>query len=223
MDINVNNIHIYYEKSGKGSHLIMLHGNGESGKIFQKAASVLKNDFTVYLPDSRDHGKSQVTNDLSYDNMAEDIFYFIKELGLKKPVICGFSDGAITALLLAIKHPEIPGAIIACGANSSPKGLKAHIRFFMRLNLFFTGSDKTKMMLTQPNISAEMLKSITCPTLITCGSNDMIKESDSRFIARNIKNSEFRLLKGENHGSYIVNSKKIAKIVTDFCNNKDIK
>lgn len=220
MDINVNNIHIYYEKFGKGSPLIMLHGNGESGKIFKKAASVLENDFTVYLPDSRDHGKSQVTNDLSYDNMAEDIFEFINNLGLNKPIICGFSDGAITALLLAIKHPEIPKAVIACGANSSPKGLKGYIRFFMKLNFFFTKSDKTKMMLTQPNISREMLKSITCPTLITCGSNDMIKESDSRFIANNIKNSELRVLKGENHGSYIVNNKKIADIITDFCKGK---
>lgn len=220
MDINVNNIHIHYEKLGKGTPLIMLHGNGESGKIFQKAASVLENDFTVYLPDSRDHGKSQVTNDLSYDNMAEDIFEFIKELEIKDPVICGFSDGAITALLLAINHPEIPKAVIACGANSSPNGLKSHIRFFMKLNFFFTKSDKTKMMLTQPNISAEMLKSITCPTLITCGSNDMIKESDSRFIASSIKNSKFRVLKGENHGSYIVNSKKIADIITDFCKGK---
>lgn len=220
MDINVNNIDIYYEKFGKGRPLIMLHGNGESGKIFKKAASVLENDFTVYLPDSRDHGKSQVTNDLSYDNMAKDIFEFIKKLEIKEPVICGFSDGAITALLLAINHPEIPKAVIACGANSSPKGLKENIRFFMKLNYFFTRSAKTKMMLTQPNISREMLESITCPTLITCGSNDMIKESDSRFIANNIKRSEFRVLKGENHGSYIVNSKKIAAIINDFCKEK---
>lgn len=220
MDINVNNIDIYYEKSGKGRPLIMLHGNGESGKIFKKAASVLENDFTVYLPDSRDHGKSQVTNDLSYDNMAKDIFEFIKKLEIKEPVICGFSDGAITALLLAINHPEIPKAVIACGANSSPKGLKENIRFFMKLNYFFTRSTKTKMMLTQPNISREMLKKITCPALITCGSNDMIKESDSRFIANSIKRSEFRVLKGENHGSYIVNSKKIAAIINDFCKEK---
>lgn len=222
MDINVNNIHICYEKIGSGKPLIMLHGNGESSKIFHKAASVLQEDFTVYLPDSRGHGKSQVTNDLSYDNMAEDVFKFIEELGLKKPIICGFSDGAITALLLAINHPEIPGAIIACGANSSPKGLKAPIRFFMKVNLFFTGSDKTKMMLTQPNISGEMLRRVICPTLISCASNDMIKESDSEFIARNIKGSEFSIQKGENHGSYIVNSKKIAKIVTDFCSEKYI-
>lgn len=223
MDINVNNIHIYYEKTGSGKPLIMLHGNGESGKIFEKAASVLKKYYTVYLPDSRDHGRSQVTGNLSYDNMANDTYEFIKELGLKKPVICGFSDGAITALLLAINHPEIPGAVIACGPNSSPKGLKWYIRFFMRLNFIFTGNEKTKMMLTQPQINGKMLRKITCPALITCASNDMIKESDCAFIAENIRESQFLIIKGETHGSYVVGSKKIAKIITDFCNDKNIK
>ena len=55
-------------------------------KIFRKAAQKLSQRFTVYLPDSRDHGKSQKVKTLHYEDMAEDMRQFILTLGLEKPV-----------------------------------------------------------------------------------------------------------------------------------------
>ena len=59
MYITVNNMNLYYEVVGSGTPLVMIHGNGESHDIFDKAVEVLSKHYTCYLPDSRGHGKSQ--------------------------------------------------------------------------------------------------------------------------------------------------------------------
>ena len=81
MFANVNGIKLYYEKTGEGEPIILIHGNGESHKIFDVAVNVLKTQFTVYAVDSRGHGQSSAIKEIHYDDMAEDIFCFIKEGG----------------------------------------------------------------------------------------------------------------------------------------------
>ena len=41
----------------------MVHCKSMDHKIFRKAARVLSQHYTVYLPDSRDHGKSEYCSD----------------------------------------------------------------------------------------------------------------------------------------------------------------
>ena len=55
---HVNGIDLFYEVKGTGDPLLMVHGNSEDHTIFDEAAEVLKDRFTVYLVDSRDHGQS---------------------------------------------------------------------------------------------------------------------------------------------------------------------
>ena len=38
---------LFYEKCGEGQPLILLHGNGETHAIFDKAIPILKKQFTV--------------------------------------------------------------------------------------------------------------------------------------------------------------------------------
>lgn len=40
MNINVNNINLYYEVVGSGNPLVMIHGNGETHEIFDKAVRI---------------------------------------------------------------------------------------------------------------------------------------------------------------------------------------
>lgn len=93
MNVQVNGVILYYEKQGSGPPLVLLHGNGEDGRIFDRTAEVLAPHYTVYTIDSRCHGKSSRNVPLSYDLMAADVLAFSKALKLEKPVICGFRMG----------------------------------------------------------------------------------------------------------------------------------
>lgn len=215
MYLDTGRVTLYYEKTGSGKPLIMLHGNGEDHSIFNKAVDVLKDCFTVYTIDSRSHGKSSKTAELHYEDMADDVFDFISLLNIEKPIIYGFSDGGIIALILAVKHQHLLSKLIVSGVNSTPNGLKSIHILAYKISYFFKKSAKVKMMLTEPNITDNMLKSIKIPVYITAGSNDMIKQSHLKHIADCIPNSTLTVLKNELHGSYIVNSTKIAEFILD--------
>jgi pimeloyl-ACP methyl ester carboxylesterase len=83
--IELNGITLYYEVSGTGPAILLLHGNGEDHSIFNETAELLRKDYTVYALDSRDHGKSSRVQTLSYEEMAEDVAEFVRMLKLEKP------------------------------------------------------------------------------------------------------------------------------------------
>ena len=119
---------LYYEKTGQGRPVILLHGNGETHEIFDKLVPELSKDYTVYAIDSRGHGKSTKVKTLDYDIMAEDIAEFIRILKLEKPMLYGFSDGGILGLILAYRYPDLLSKLIISGANLHPDGLKIKYR-----------------------------------------------------------------------------------------------
>lgn len=63
-----------------------------------------------------------------------------------------------------------------------------------------------KLMLNDTDISDIMLKQITIPTFITCGSKDVIKQSHILALHKNIPHSQLKIFTNETHSSYIVNS-----------------
>ena len=213
MELNTGSVTLHYEQSGSGRPLILLHGNGESCAIFDAAIPLLAKRFTVYAIDSRGHGQSSPVSEYHYADMAQDVAAFIRLLGLEQPIVYGFSDGGILALLLAIRHPDMVGGIIASGVNVRPDGLKRRWLWLMRLQQLFRPSPLTKLMLTEPDVTDDELRTIRCPAVITAGSRDMLRQAHMRHIAGTIPGGRYLLLKGETHGGYIVHSGKIAEII----------
>lgn len=215
MMCHVNKTNLYYEVSGTGKPLLLLHGNGESHKIFDKAIPLLSEHFTVYAIDSRGHGRSDAVSEYHYDDFTEDMKCLIDVLKLERPIFYGFSDGGIVGLLLAVKYPQLLSQMIISGTNLTPEGIRTGwLKLFRGINKVVK-DPKMTMMLTEPNITAEMLKRIVIPTTVLAGSHDMVKESHTEYIANNIPNSKLHILQGEGHGSYVLHSVKIARLILD--------
>lgn len=209
MLIHVNGVDLFYEKSGTGKPIVLIHGNGESHKIFDELVELLNKQFTVFAIDSRGHGKSSEVSELDYCDMAEDIACFIQELNLEQPVLYGFSDGGIIGLLVASKFPTLLQRLVVSGANLNPQGLTLKFRILFRLKYLFNHSKEMRLMMEQPNISLEELEKITIPTLVLAGEKDLISEKHTKLIAHSIQNSSYEILKKENHGSYVIHSTKL--------------
>lgn len=213
MYLTVNGIRLYYEKTGTGRPLVMVHCNSMDHRIFRRAAAVLSQRFTVYCPDSRSHGKSEKVQTLHYEDMAEDMYNFIKALGMEKPVYYGFSDGGIVGLLLAARYPELLSALIVSGASLRPDSTKDLPLRFFRLWSHVDRSDKMRIMLREPDITDETLRAISVPTYVTAGERDVIKESHTRHIAETIPGALLCIFPKTGHSGYIVNSTKIADYI----------
>ena len=211
---HVNGIELYYEVKGNGRPLLMVHGNGEDHTIFDEASEILKDRFTVYLVDSRDHGQSTKVSDLHYSDMADDLLVFLNDLDLKDVAFYGFSDGGILGLLLAQKTDRISRLIVS-GANMTPNGVKGWLKTVIKIMYFFNKDGKLRMMLREPNITAEELSSIKVPTTVIAGEKDLVTRKETEAIAAAIPGSKLRIIKGEGHGSYIVHKTAVADLILE--------
>lgn len=212
----VNGLKLFYHKEGSGRPVILLHGNGEDHTIFDVAIRDLARSYTVYALDSRSHGKSDPVPTLTYREMAEDVAAFIRQQGLEKPALVGFSDGGVVALLVALRWPDLPGKLVVAGANMTPAGIKQPWRTLMRVQNRISPDPKLDLMLTQPHLAGWQLTGITAPTLVLAGEKDLIDETQTRRIARSIPGAKLLILPGETHGSYVVHSDKLYPAMANF-------
>ncbi|MBQ1468406.1 MAG: alpha/beta hydrolase [Solobacterium sp.] len=215
MYIEVNDRKIWVEICGEGRPLILLHGNGEDHTIFDKAAEVLKQEYTCVLPDTRGHGKSDPCAVLHYADMADDVVKMMEILDLRDVCLYGFSDGGIVGLLASMRTDRITDLVVS-GANLTPKGVKLFLRIIMKVMYSLKKDPKIRLMLEEPQITDEDLSVIKARTLVLAGSKDLVRETETRQIAEGIPGAELRILNGEGHGSYIVHSEKIAQILRQF-------
>lgn len=217
MFIQLNGQIISYEKIGeKGAPLIMLHGNGENHHIFDQVAKMLSETYTVYLLDTRGHGKSARPKEYHYRDFALDLINFIEAFQIMAPAIFGFSDGAITALMAAKMRPNLFYKIIIAGANLSPNGLTRKTLRTLKQEYRTTKDPLTLLMLEEPVIFPWELAKITCPVLVLAGSKDMVKKSEAKFIAKKLPDSTLNILKGESHSSYVLDPNKLYPLIQDF-------
>lgn len=201
---------IYYEVVGSGYPIILLHGNNENHHIFDSTVQVLKKDYQCILIDSRYHGKSQSTGELSYQQMCEDVKDIVTKLNLNAYDVIGFSDGAIVSLLLGMQDQRLKH-IISIGANTKPQTLKPIYRFYtylmficlMPFCIYNAKARKnwklTRLMLKEPQIEYVDLKEICIPVLIMAGEYDMIKESDTKMIGKSLPYSVVKIIPQANH------------------------
>lgn len=119
----VNGMRMYYEVSGSGDPLIVLHGAYMNiptmGEIIPKLAKTHR----VYALELQGHGRTtDLDRPITYQNLADDVAAFMDSVGLKKADVFGYSMGAVTGLQLAIRHPEKVDRLIAASVAYDAKG-----------------------------------------------------------------------------------------------------
>ena len=114
--VNVNGMRMYYEVSGSGSPLVVLHGSymniRDMGTIIPKLARTHQ----VYALEFQGHGRTtDIDRPITYQNLADDVAAFMNAVGLQKADIFGYSMGAIAGLQLAIRHPAKVNKLVFAG------------------------------------------------------------------------------------------------------------
>ncbi|ULJ76175.1 alpha/beta fold hydrolase [Rhizobium gallicum] len=130
--VKVNGMQIYYEVSGDGDPLVVLHGAymniPSMGTIIPKLAKTHK----VYALELQGHGRTtDIDRPITYPNLADDVAAFMDAVGLKKADIFGYSMGAAAALQVAIRHPEKVNKLIAASVAYDAEGWQPEFRAFI--------------------------------------------------------------------------------------------
>ncbi len=99
-------IYLNHKSIGQGPALIVLHGLFGSLDNWVSFARVLGQNYSVYLIDQRNHGKSPHMNAWDYPTMAEDLYDFMEQEGIRQAHILGHSMGGKVAMQFAAYYPE---------------------------------------------------------------------------------------------------------------------
>jgi pimeloyl-ACP methyl ester carboxylesterase len=88
-------VRLYYEASGEGKPVVLIHGLTASSLFFRKQIPALSRHFLVIAPDLRGHGQSECGSDrLTLSRLALDLKQLLAELHLSKASLVGWSMGA---------------------------------------------------------------------------------------------------------------------------------
>ena len=118
--IRVNGVNIYYEISGQGPALVLLHGWTENHNFWKFQIPDFSKDYKVVAIDLRGHGKSdKPETKYSIQKFADNLYHVLNGLGIDGAIIAGHSMGGMTALVFCLTHPEKVKALILVNTTSA--------------------------------------------------------------------------------------------------------
>lgn len=141
--VAVNGMQMYYEVSGAGEPMIVLHGSFINIPSMGKIVGRLAETHRVYALELQGHGRTtDIDRPITYPNLASDVAAFMDAVGVKKADVFGYSLGAVAGLRLAIDHPEkVDQLIVAAGVFAFEGWQKTYRDFVPKMTVdMFTKS-----------------------------------------------------------------------------------
>ena len=195
--VQIHGMQMYYEVSGQGDPLIVLHGAymniPSMGAIIPKLAATHR----VYALEFQGHGRTtDVDRPITYANLADDVAAFMDALGLAKADVFGYSMGAEAGLQLAIRHPGKVTKLVVASAAYDLRGWQPEFQAAipqmtveMIVGMPFAAEyrklapkpdgfpalvEKLIALEKQPMAWEQEVKKIKIPVLIVCGDADVM-------------------------------------------------
>jgi pimeloyl-ACP methyl ester carboxylesterase len=237
---DVNGVHMYYEASGAGEPLLLLHGGFGGVHLFGGQVPAFAQRYRVLVPEQRGRGHTpDAEGSISYQLLADDIIAFL-EADVGEPVrLVGVSDGGIVGLLVATQRPKLLAKLVTVGANFHGDGL-------LRTALWTDatpddeawaaprqryaavspdGPDHFPVVFAklqhmwrdgQPTLSTGDLARIPVPVLVVVGDDDVIAHAHTVTMYEAIPGGQLAVIPGASHGVFMEKPELLNRIILDF-------
>lgn len=96
---------LHFRHFGSGKPVIILHGLFGQSDNWVTIARKIAEQFSVYIPDQRNHGQSLHSPVHTYPAMADDLLEFMDDHSIDKCILIGHSMGGKTAMTFALENP----------------------------------------------------------------------------------------------------------------------
>jgi pimeloyl-ACP methyl ester carboxylesterase len=197
---SVNGLEMYYEIHGTGEPLVLLHGAFSAiGTSFGEVLPSLAERRQVIALEMQAHGRTaDIDRPLSIEQMADDTAEALRQLGIERADVFGYSMGASVALHLAIRHPDVVRKLVLASVTYNLSGVHPGLMEGlgdMRPEMMYGSmwheeytriaphpedfptlfAKKTKMDRNLKDVPAEVIESIEAPTLLIIGDSDLVR------------------------------------------------
>jgi pimeloyl-ACP methyl ester carboxylesterase len=237
--VDVAGRRVWHEVTGAGAPVVLLHGafSGASG-FFAQTPALVAAGFRVHVPERRGHAHTpDVPGPLTYAVMADDTMRYLDQELPGGAHLVGWSDGAVVALLVALRRPDLVDRMVLIGQyyNSSGKVPDSDLEQLLASSAGKTflrsgydpvspdGSDhfdvvyeKTLHMLaTEPEIDLATLAGVTAPTLVLQGDRDEVTIEHSLGVVDALTDARLAVVPGT-HGLPIEAPDVVNPLIVSF-------
>jgi 3-oxoadipate enol-lactonase len=108
-----------YVDVGSGLPIVLIHGLFLDHTAFESQIKAFADRYRIIAIDIHGHGgSSELDRSMSLDEMAEDFFDLVQQIGIGQAVWSGVSLGGMTSLRIAISHPEAVLGLLLLNTNA---------------------------------------------------------------------------------------------------------
>ena len=120
MQVEVRGKALSIEKQGQGEPVVLLHGLGSTGNVWEPQVRALADRFTLLRYDLEGAGRSPHAGALSIDGWVDDLAAILDLHGITKARLVGHSLGTLILQHFAAKHPQRVEKLVFIGVNRAP-------------------------------------------------------------------------------------------------------
>ena len=213
--------------------VVLLHGGMSQSEGFDGRLRPAISGFDIYSYDRAGHGRSpDQAGSFHFEFQMREAIAYLEDVVKTPAHLIGSSDGGIISLLVAIHRPDLVETITLIGANyNTNTGVaapdiwvpseeeRAKYASFSPDPAETLDQKIAKMVHiwhTEPDMTLEQLRTITCPTLVIAGDDDLVSIQHTNEIYEAIKNSRLAIIPGASHLIDKDQPKLLNKIIRDF-------
>ena len=238
--VDLDGVRTWFDEHGAGEPLVLLHpgGGGVDSRAFAPNLGALAANFRVFTPERRGHGRTpDVEGPITFEAMAEDTARFL-ELVVGGPArVLGVSDGAVVALVLALRRPELVTRLAFVAGvfhhdgwwpqaidpdNEPPAFLKGSYAELSPDGAAHYGVVVEKLARAhqvEPSLTLEDLETIPCRTLVMLGDDDEVRLEHAIALYGALPDAELAVIPGTSHGLLVEKPELCNTILVDFLRN----
>lgn len=112
--VEVNGVRLYYEITGNGPPLVLIHGWASNAICWDDQVTALQKGYRVLRYDRRGFGRSSGLPDVTAD--PADLDVLLQHLGIQSAVVLGHSQGGYVAQGFVQNYPRRVNTLILYGA-----------------------------------------------------------------------------------------------------------
>jgi pimeloyl-ACP methyl ester carboxylesterase len=232
---------MWYDDRGHGDPCVLLHpgGAGVDSRALDPTVPALAGFFHVYTPEQRGHGRTpDVAGPASYELMAEDTIAFIEKV-IGRPVhLAGCSDGAVVALVVALRRPDlVRRLVLAAGVfhrdGWAPGVLDGEPPDFLERSYGELSPDGpghygvvvaklAAMHAGEPAFTPADLRAVTSRTLVMVADDDEVILEHAIEAYRSLPAAELAVVPGTSHGLLVEKPGLCNLLITEFLTKEPV-
>lgn len=238
VEVELGEVRTWYDVTGDGEPLVLLHGGYSDSRAFEPGLGAYAERCRVFRYDRRGHGRTPDVGPLTYELMAADAIAFLEQVVGGPARLVGYSDGAVVALLVAVRRPELVERLVCISGQFSPDGLVpgmfdseldpaamadtplAHLYGEVSPDGFDHFPEVVaKVNATaqaEPRLSEEDLAKVTAPALVMSADDDMVTLEHTVALYRGIPGAQLAVVPGTSHVLVVEKADLVAQLVLDF-------